>query len=73
MTTMTALAINVPLMVLAFALWTGIPLWMVFKRPDRKPPRVVPQYRRVRAGRQAREVRAASPAWNVDRLRLSGR
>ncbi len=70
---MTALAINVPLMVLAFALWTGIPLWMVFRRPDRKPPRVVPQYRRVRAGRQAREGRAASPAWNADRLRLSGR
>lgn len=35
MTTTTALAINVPLMVLAFALITGIPQWLVFKHPDR--------------------------------------
>jgi len=72
MTTTTALATNIPLMVIAFALWTGIPLWMVLKRPDRKPSqaRTVPQYRRAHAAPQAR---VASPAWNVDRLRLTGR
>jgi hypothetical protein len=39
MTTTTALAVNILLMVLAFALWTGIPLWLVLKHPDRKPGR----------------------------------
>ncbi|HYA50086.1 MAG TPA: hypothetical protein VEG33_02830 [Streptosporangiaceae bacterium] len=33
--------INIPLMVLAFALWVGIPMWMVLRRPDRDPtPRI---------------------------------
>jgi hypothetical protein len=49
MTATTALAINIPLMVLAFALMTGIPLWLVLKHPDRTPARAhaVPQHRRV--------------------------
>ena len=34
---MTWLLLNVPLMVLFFALWVGIPMWLVLKRPDRKP------------------------------------
>ena len=33
---MTWLLLNIPLMVLFFALWAGIPLWLVLKRPDRK-------------------------------------
>ncbi len=37
MTTITALAINLPLMVLAFGLMTGIPLWMVLRQPGRRP------------------------------------
>ena len=34
---MTWLLLNIPLMVLFFALWAGIPLWLVRKRPDPKP------------------------------------
>jgi hypothetical protein len=34
---MTWLLPNIPLMVLFFALWTGIPLWLVLRRPDRGP------------------------------------
>jgi hypothetical protein len=29
-----ALWMNIPLMVLIFALWVGIPLWLVLRRPD---------------------------------------
>jgi hypothetical protein len=34
---MTWLMINIPLMVLFFALWVGIPTWLVLKRPDTNP------------------------------------
>ena len=34
---MTWLLLNIPLMVLFFALWVGIPAWLVLRRPDRKP------------------------------------
>jgi hypothetical protein len=42
--------INIPLMVLAFALWVGIPMWMVLRRPDRDPreTRTLPAYLRQR-------------------------
>ena len=30
----TVLWMNVPLMVLAFALWAGVPLWLVLRRHD---------------------------------------
>jgi hypothetical protein len=38
--------INVPLMVLAFALCAGISLWLVLRHPDRNPARTreVPEY-----------------------------
>ena len=38
--------INIPLMALFFALWVGVPMWMIFKRPDRDPrhTRTVPAY-----------------------------
>ena len=47
---------NVPLMVLAFGLIVGIPLWMVHRHPDRHPAetRTVPAY----IVRQRREVAA---------------
>ncbi len=35
--TMTWLLLNIPLMILFFALWVGIPLWLVRKHPDTKP------------------------------------
>ena len=43
--------INIPLMALFFALWVGVPIWMIFKRPDRDPrnTRTVPTYMRNRA------------------------
>jgi hypothetical protein len=34
---MTWLLLNIPLMVLVFALMAGIPLWMVLKHPDTAP------------------------------------
>ena len=34
---MTWLLLNIPLMILFFAVWAGIPLWLVRKHPDRKP------------------------------------
>jgi hypothetical protein len=46
--------INIPLMALFFALWVGVPMWMIFKRPDRDPreTRTAPAYlrKRVTAG-----------------------
>lgn len=44
--------INIPLMALAFALWVGVPMWLVLRHPDRHPreTRVVPAYLRQRAG-----------------------
>jgi hypothetical protein len=72
---MTALVLwlNIPLCVLAFGLWTGIPLWMVLRRPDRNPAETssVPAYlaRRtesragVRVGaRRPRPVRVMVPS-----------
>lgn len=48
--------INIPLMVLAFALWVGVPMWMVLRHPDRHPreTRTVPAYLRQRAEASAR-------------------
>jgi len=34
---MTWLLLNIPLMILFLALWTGIPLWLVRKHPDTRP------------------------------------
>jgi len=34
---MTYLLYNIPLMVLFFALWVGIPLWLVARHPDTGP------------------------------------
>jgi hypothetical protein len=71
MTTATALAINIPLAMIFVALWVAIPLWMIFKHPDRGPEtarsvRTVPAYRRA----QARPAYAATRSWRVDRLEL---
>ncbi|HEY6492951.1 MAG TPA: hypothetical protein VIZ43_06730 [Trebonia sp.] len=38
---------NIPPMVLAFALWVGIPLWLVLRRPDwhgKQETRMIPAY-----------------------------
>ena len=61
--------LNISLMVLAFGLMTGVPLWMVLRRPDRNPSetRSVPAYiarRRghVRVGRTQRTIRVMVPS-----------
>ncbi len=38
--------INIPLMALAFALWVGVPLWLVLRRPaiDPQENRRLPAY-----------------------------
>lgn len=43
----TALWMNIPFMVLAFALWAGVPLWLVLRRPGwsgKQETRSVPAY-----------------------------
>jgi hypothetical protein len=88
MTTATLLAINIPLMLLFFGVWSGIPLWMVIKHPDREPEgqQALPAYLRVPATRPAsaparpasgrsasgRAVPAAH-GWHVDRLRVTAK
>ena len=49
--TAEVLWITIPLIVLAFALWVGVPMWIVLRHPDRSPgeTRVVPAYLRQRA------------------------
>jgi hypothetical protein len=34
---MTWLLLNIPLAILFFSLWVGIPLWLVYKHPDTGP------------------------------------
>jgi hypothetical protein len=49
--TAEVLWITIPLVVLAFALWVGVPMWIVLRHPDRRPSetRTVPVYLRERA------------------------
>jgi hypothetical protein len=39
---------NIPLMIIAFGLWVGVPLWLVLRHPERHPRenRAVPAYLR---------------------------
>jgi len=64
MSTAEILAINVPLMVLFFGLWVGIPMWMISRRPDRHPreTRTVPAYMRQRPPAR-RPARRRELAW----------
>jgi hypothetical protein len=61
---------NIPLMVLFFALWVGIPVWMIYRRPDRHPreTRTVPAYMR-------QQMSPALPArrWIPARVRVGRR
>ena len=63
--------INITLMVLFFGLWVAIPMWMIFKRPDRHPAetRTVPAYL------QRQPVPALAPAeqWLPARVRVAPR
>jgi hypothetical protein len=64
--------INIPLMTLFFGLWVGIPMWMIFKRPDRHPAetRTVPAYLR-NSDSVARPVPAQR--WAIARVRVERR
>jgi hypothetical protein len=58
--------INIPLMVLAFGLMVGIPLWMVLRHPDQHPRenRSMPAYLmpRQRTAHAQQRARAAAYA-----------
>ena len=62
MTTADILWMNIPLAMLFFALWVGIPLWMIHRHPDRHPreTRTVSAYLRPRTpardGAERREL-----------------
>jgi len=69
--------INIPFMTLFFALWVGIPMWMIFKRPDRHPreTRTVPAYlrQRVPAALPVQEPVAAQATAERRELVFAGR
>jgi len=66
MTTADILWMNIPLAMLFFALWVGIPMWMIYRHPDRHPreTRTLPAYLRQRtsAGPGAQQVPARDEA-----------
>ena len=65
MSTATVLWMNIPLMVLAFGLMAGIPLWLVLRRSDwhgKHETRTVPTYLARRHAIRAAMVRVPRPA-----------
>ena len=57
----TLVWINVLLAVPFIALWAGIPLWLVLRRPDRQPqPAVLPAVREMPATRVHAAYRRAA-------------
>ncbi len=65
MSTATVLWMNIPLMVLAFGLMVGIPVWMVLRRSDwhgKQESRSVPTYLARRQAMRAAMVRVPRPA-----------
>jgi len=51
---------NIPLMVLAFGLWVGVPLWLVLRHPDQRTEenRSVPAYLAARQSAAHEEQRS---------------
>lgn len=66
--------ISIPLMALFLALWVGVPMWMIFKRPDRDPreTRTMPAYLRKRATAGMPAQRQALTPEDADRRELVG-
>jgi hypothetical protein len=60
MMTAQVLWMNIPLMILAFGVWVGVPLWLVLRHPDRHPreTRTVPAYLRARRPQRPARIRA---------------
>ena len=66
--------INIPLMALFFALWVGVPMWMIFKRPDRDPreTRTIPAYLRKRPAAGMPAQREALTSEDAGQRELAG-
>jgi hypothetical protein len=47
MTTTTLIGILIPAVVVVLAVWVGIPMWMVHRRPDVAPDNRLPEYLRA--------------------------
>ncbi|MGD0702867.1 MAG: hypothetical protein ABSA02_23665 [Trebonia sp.] len=69
--TAQVLWMNIPLMILAFGAWVGVPLWFVLRHPEQHPKenRSVPAYMRAqqRTSRKQRPTRVRVPAYNGQR------
>jgi len=58
---MTWLLLNVPLIVLFFALWVGVPMWLVLRHPDTGPaPAAAPAVMRLPARLEDVDYRRAA-------------
>jgi hypothetical protein len=44
MTTTTVLVTSVAAVVVVYAIWVGIPIWMLYHRPDTPPDTTLPAY-----------------------------
>jgi hypothetical protein len=66
--------INISLMALFFALWVGVPMWMIFKHPDRDPreTRTIPAYLRKRTPAGISAQRQVLTSQDVERGELVG-
>jgi hypothetical protein len=62
MMTAQVLWLNIPLMILAFGVWVGVPLWLVLRHPDRHPGenRSVPAYLRPARPKRPARIRAGA-------------
>jgi hypothetical protein len=47
MTTTTLILVLVPAVAVLYAIWVGIPLWMVHRHPDTAPDNRLPEYLRA--------------------------
>ena len=66
--------INISFAVVFIALWSGIPLWMVLRHPDRDPreTRTVPAYLRQRIDADLPTQRQAAGRDRLERRELVG-
>ena len=58
---------NIPAALVFLGLWTGIPMWLILKHPDRGTPLTVPLHRELKRGTLAGILTDAGV--DADRLR----
>jgi len=63
--------LNIPLMIVFFALWVAIPAWLVLKRPDRRPRRA-PAPAPSASAASASSSSASASSSSVPAVRQSG-